>query len=90
MTKTTRYLDAQGRVILPLHIRKELNLTKGKVVEVSLEGDTIMIRPTELRCALCGAPIVRQNRMTIHDKPVCAVCCKMIETGDYDIPGVDE
>lgn len=30
--KSTRYLDAQGRIILPNHIRKALNLVPGSAV----------------------------------------------------------
>ena len=51
--KATR-MDAQGRVILPPHIRKEMNLTPGQLVNVSLEDGTITIRPDEDRCCICG------------------------------------
>jgi AbrB family looped-hinge helix DNA binding protein len=61
-TKSTRYLDAQGRIILPNHIRKALNLVPGSAVEVEMEDSiTIRIRPAEDRCELCGAKITKDN-----------------------------
>lgn len=75
--KTTR-MDAQGRVILPPHIRKELNLTSGQLVTVSLEGGTIQIRPAEDRCELCGETPV--NNFIIGHKVarICKNCAKTI------------
>lgn len=75
--KTTR-MDAQGRVILPPHIRKELNLNAGQLVTVSLDRGTIKIRPAEERCALCGE--VTKDKYTIGPKAelVCANCAKAI------------
>lgn len=73
-TKTTRYLDSQGRIILPAHIRKALNLTEGKSLEVSLEDDdTIRIAPVQERCVICGAPLTGKY-IRYKDKMVCQDC----------------
>lgn len=76
-TKTTR-MDAQGRVILPPHIRKELNLNAGQLVTVSLEKGTIKIQPAEERCVLCGE--ATKDKYTIGPKAelICANCAKTI------------
>ena len=47
-------LDAQGRVLIPPHIRKEMGLTTGQDLEVDLDGGTIRIQPAYARCDLCG------------------------------------
>lgn len=74
-TKTTR-MDAQGRVILPPHIRKEMKLSPGQLLTVALEGDTITVRPAEERCTFCGG--------AIHDKYITGPCgmkiCKSCAT----------
>lgn len=78
-TKTTR-MDAQGRVILPPHIRKELKLNPGQLVNVSLEGGTIKIQPTEERCAFCGETAT--DKYTIGPKTtlICRRCAQVIAT----------
>lgn len=77
MLKTIRYIDAQGRIILPAHIRKALNLTEGSCVEVDIEDDgTIKIKPTQERCHICGrteTPYIR-----INEKLVCLDCAEAI------------
>lgn len=76
-TKTTR-MDAQGRVIIPPHIRKELGINAGQKVTVSLNRGVIQIRPAEERCAVCGKaerdePFVRPGGV-----PICRSCAAEI------------
>ena len=52
-TKTVK-LDAQGRVLIPPHIRMEMGLTTGQALEVDLDGGFIRIQPAYDRCYLCG------------------------------------
>lgn len=84
MAKTTRYLDAQGRIILPAHIRKALNLTAGKVVEVDLDDTgTIRITTSQERCAVCGEGLEGAPHTTIKvgtgTKHICKNCVALIE-----------
>lgn len=74
-TKTTRYVDAQGRVILPAHIRKALNLSEGHCLEIELEQDgTIRLRPTAERCCICGKPVTGQRYVNRGDRHICWDC----------------
>ena len=78
-TKTTK-MDAQGRVILPPHIRKELNLNAGQTVNVSLENGTIKIRPAEERCVFCGAAAQDKYIIGPTEKRICRSCALAIAT----------
>lgn len=84
MTKAYRYVDDQGRVVLPAHIREALNLSKGSVVEVSHENGTqeVRIRPSHERCAVCGLPIEEKPSAQIKtgtgNKLVCYKCAQAI------------
>lgn len=83
-TRSTRYLDNQGRVILPSHIRKALNLNGGNCVELSLEDDgTIRIIPTKERCAICGDTAVdwtchAEVKVGTETKKICYHCAQAI------------
>lgn len=80
IAKTTR-MDAQGRVILPPHIRKAMNLTPGSGVDVDLDADgTIRIRPAEERCVICGENPGDCIKIEVgpHTKHVCRNCSKLI------------
>lgn len=71
--KTTR-MDAQGRVIIPPHIRKDLNLTAGHPVSMSLERGTIKIRPAEERCVICGSTKLDDSIPLHKDMRICKSC----------------
>ena len=75
--KTTR-MDAQGRVIIPPHIRNELNLYAGQLLNVSMEAGAIQIRPAEERCSICGESLVGDNHTEVtigtQKKNICSSC----------------
>lgn len=76
-TKSLRYLDAQGRIVLPSHIRNGLNLNPGNVVSVELEDGSIKIRPTVERCEVCGKSVEQEKCAAIKvDSGTRFVCRK--------------
>ena len=82
-TKSTRYIDDQGRIVLPHHIRKALNLASGNVVEVALEDDnTIRIRPSTERCCICGGSVENKHHTQISPAPnkklICFDCAQKV------------
>lgn len=81
-TKTTK-MDAQGRVILPPHIRKELNLTAGQKVNVSLDNGTITIRPAKEVCALCGNAAEDKYFIGPNGSRICSGCAMAIASTKF-------
>lgn len=82
-TRSTRYVDHQGRVILPAHIRKALNLGKGYTLEVSLDDDgSIRMKPVSERCCVCGDAVADKHHTQVKtengDKFVCYECAQNI------------
>lgn len=82
--KSTRYLDQQGRVIIPSYIRKALALHTGNCVEVTMSDDgTIRVRPTGERCSVCGEVMSKAAVAISTDagtKRICAKCAEQIST----------
>ena len=80
MAKTSRRIDELGRVVIPVHIRKALNLTTNNRVELSLDDDgKIVIQATEERCSLCGKTLkdgVKTVSVTANrqNKLICCNC----------------
>lgn len=77
--KTAR-MDAQGRVILPAHIRKELDLNAGQLVTVTIEGGGVKIYPAEERCCICGETGERPIKIIVGttEKLICTNCARKI------------
>lgn len=66
-----RKVDDLGRIVLPVEIRRALDLTAGDEVDVSLEDKAIVLRKVEARCTFCGsAGRLREFR----GRQVCSYC----------------
>ena len=77
-----RYVDDLGRVILPAHIRKAMNLGKGKCIEVTLDEDgTVRIKAIKERCSVCGNAVEGKHHTEIEangKKLICYECAQAI------------
>lgn len=50
-------LDKLDRVVIPKDFCKELNLSPGSPIVVTMEGGGVMIRSEQMVCRLCGTTI---------------------------------
>ena len=75
-----RRIDDQGRIIIPNHIRKDLNLVAGTVVEVDMTDDfTITVRPTAGNCCICGKSLEGKDTIRVTDqKTLCFSCAEKV------------
>lgn len=84
MSKTPiRKLDEKGRVTLPAHIRKALNIGPDSLVEVELadDGATALIRATDESCRVCSKPIGEMPHAEVEangKQLVCSGCASAI------------
>ena len=67
-------VDALGRVLIPKPIRNKLNLKSESEVVITLENNSVVIRPEKTVCKRCGA-FVKCN----HDFPLCENCVEIIK-----------
>jgi AbrB family looped-hinge helix DNA binding protein len=80
--KSIRRLDGQGRVILPAHIRKALNLAQDSAVTIDMTEDgEIRIRPEKERCCICGREAREDALQLDSGKLVCHRCVEIIKEG---------
>ena len=74
-TGIVRNLDALGRVVLPMEMRKTLNIEEKDPIEITLEGDTIVLRKYEPCCIFCGST---ENNVLLNNKRVCRKCIEKL------------
>lgn len=74
---TIRCIDTQGRVIIPMPLRRSLQWEPGRAVELVQEDDnTLRIRPAQEICAVCGKAITPGECADItQEKKLCLSCC---------------
>ena len=74
-TGIVRKIDELGRVVLPIELRRTLNLEVRDPVEIFMEGDAIVLRKSEAACLLCGGT----RQLTVfRGKQICADCLKQL------------
>ncbi|MCM1124522.1 MAG: AbrB/MazE/SpoVT family DNA-binding domain-containing protein [Eubacterium sp.] len=74
-TVVMRRMDELGRVCLPEEARAALNLSKTNAVEISWEGDAIVIKKAKPSCRLCG------SEENVHERlGLCKGCIDKIKT----------
>lgn len=70
-----RRMDPMGRIVLPMELRRTMDLEPGDELEILPEGESIVLRKYEPYCVFCG----RAGRLTgFCGKNVCAGCLKAL------------
>lgn len=61
-------LDTQGRIVIPKPFCKELNITEGSPLIITLESGAVTIRPDHSICKLCGSPMESEKSLQLCNK----------------------
>lgn len=72
-TGIVRKIDELGRVVLPMELRRNLNLNVKDSIEIYVEGESIILRKYEPCCIFCGEAT---NITQFKGKNVCESCKK--------------
>ncbi len=70
-TGIVRKVDELGRVVIPIELRRTLNIGEKDALEIFTEGDTIILRAYKPLCYICGAG---NDLKTYKNKRICVDC----------------
>lgn len=70
-TGIVRPVDPLGRVVIPIEIRRNLNISTDDALEVFVENDTIVLKKYEPACIFCGEADGVKN---LKGKNICEKC----------------
>ena len=76
-TGIVRRIDDLGRVVLPVDLRRALELDVRDAVEVFVEEDAIILRKYLPSCIFCGSG---KAVALFRNKPVCAECRRQLKS----------
>ena len=72
-----RKIDTVGRIVLPIELRKTLNITNDSSLEIFVDEDKIVLKKYQPACVFCGSSDgIRQ----IKGKNVCAKCVEELKS----------
>ena len=74
-TGIIRKVDDLGRIVLPIELRRTLDIAERDELEIFMENDRIVLQKYEPACIFCGS-----NRALVNycRKNVCAECAKKL------------
>ncbi len=70
-TGIVRPVDGLGRIVLPIEIRRNLDIEERDLLEIYLEGERIILQKAESACVFCGA---KRGLADYKDKCLCHDC----------------
>lgn len=72
-TGIVRKIDELGRIVLPMELRRNLNLNIKDSIEIYVEGEQIVLKKYEPCCIFCGEAT---NITNFKGKNICESCKK--------------
>lgn len=70
-TGVVRQLDALGRVVIPIEIRRTMDINEKDMLEIYVNGEEIVLKKYQPSCIFCGQV---ENVINFHQKLVCREC----------------
>ncbi len=68
-----RKVDSLGRIVIPATLRSSLGVESGDLLEMTVEGEALVLKKFSCVCTFCGG---REDLVTYMDKPVCRQCIR--------------
>ena len=75
-TGIIRQLDSLGRIVLPIELRRSLNINSKDLLEIIVDGNAVVLRKYEPNCAFCGGEC---KLSSYRGKLICKRCLKEIK-----------
>lgn len=74
-TGMVRHIDSLGRIVLPIELRRVLELDEDSALEIFVERNQVILKKYEPSCIFCGEA---KNVETYKGRNICAKCRKAI------------
>ncbi len=74
-TGIVRKVDELGRVVLPIELRRTLNIAEKDALEIYVDGESIILKKYEPACIFCGNA---KDVKHFEGKNICPACVEKI------------
>lgn len=77
-TGIVRKVDELGRIVLPIELRRTLDIAEKDCLEIYMDGESIVLKKYQPACIFCD----EAGGITVfHGKNICAGCMKALREG---------
>ncbi|MEG1633662.1 MAG: AbrB/MazE/SpoVT family DNA-binding domain-containing protein [Oscillospiraceae bacterium] len=74
-TGIVRKVDELGRIVLPIELRRTLDIECKDALEIFMEGDTVVLRKFQQTCVFCDGA---RGIINFHGKSICQDCIRAL------------
>lgn len=75
-TGIVRKVDELGRVVIPIELRRVLDIAEKDPVEIFVDNNKIILKKYETTCVFCNSS---ENVTSFKGRNICAECLKELE-----------
>jgi transcriptional pleiotropic regulator of transition state genes len=79
-TGVTRPVDELGRFVIPIEIRRTMEIEEGQPMSIFIDGDRIILKQYKPGCVFCDA--IEYDMIRLNGKCVCQKCIKAMARGE--------
>ena len=76
-TGITRQLDSLGRFVLPIEIRRVLDIKEKDALEIFTDNGRVILQKYQPACIFCGEA---SDTVLFDDKRICRSCLKKLKS----------
>ncbi len=76
-TGMIRQLDSLGRVVLPIELRRTLDINTRDMLEIMVDGNSIILRKYEPNCHFCGSST---GLVSYRENMICKRCLSELKS----------
>ncbi len=75
-TGIVRKVDELGRIVLPIELRRTLDIAEKDALEIYVDGNTIVLRKYEPSCIFCGNS---KDVTVFKGRNICPACLEELK-----------
>lgn len=75
-TGIVRKVDELGRIVLPIELRRTLDIAEKDALEIYVDGSTIVLKKFRPSCVFCDSS---KDLVSYREKSVCPRCLKELK-----------
>lgn len=75
-TGIVRKVDELGRIVLPIELRRTLDIAEKDSLEIYMDGASIVLKKYQPACIFCDDA---RDVVVFHGKNVCPSCIKQLQ-----------
>ena len=74
-TGIVRRVDELGRIVLPIELRRTLEIEERDALEIFVDGSAIVLRKYQPACVFCGSA---KNVISFKGRNICPACIRQL------------